>query len=114
MNYQSNETIASYIQKRVENCLSQAKSSYLYKSIIFNYNDGFVGRRKVFEELNIDCGSYFHDIAVSKDTKRQKGCKRKSTGEGKQRRKKLRAIRKGFQDKERELEGDETYKSGAF
>ena len=35
MNYQSNETIASYIQKRVENCLSQAKSSYLYKSIIF-------------------------------------------------------------------------------
>ena len=82
-------------------------------SAVIHYNDGFLGLISVFKELKIKIGPFFLTTAERKVRKRVAGCTKKSSEEGKLRRKKLRAIRKGHLDKEKEAEGDDSYSTGA-
>ena len=71
------------------------------------------GALPVLTELLIGHGFFTADACRKADICRVKQANRKSTNMVKQRRKTLRAVRKGFNDKNEQKEG-ETYESGAF
>ena len=77
------------------------------------YNDGVQGTLPVLTKLWIEHGFFTADACRKADICRVKQVNRKSTNKIKQRRKTLRAVRKGFNDKNEQEEG-ETYGSGAF
>ena len=83
-------------------------------SAIIQFNDGLLGLTNVFKLLKIDVGRCFLEASKSGNKKSLRNAKRKSTEKCIQRRKKLKAIRKGLADKEIELEGGESYVKGAF
>ena len=58
-----------------------------------------------FKCLGLPVGYWLQNGCLQKDQQRIKQMERKSSEKGKRRSKKLRAIRKGFIDKEKELEG---------
>ena len=68
----------------------------------------------VTEALGIRSGTFMGSSFEEKDASWLKMKNIKSSEKATQRRKTLRAMRKGFQDKEREEEGGEAYASGAF
>lgn len=76
------------------------------------FNDGAVTISKLFQKLGIGQGQLSKRISFNSDEKRIEKCKRKSTDECKQRRKRLRALKKGFADSKKEEEGN-IYQSGA-
>jgi len=83
-------------------------------SAVINYNDGLGGIRKVFDRLGLSPGSYMISGSWRKDVSRVKNMARKSSTEQKLIRRKIRGIRKGFIDTEKEKEGGESYVSGNF
>ena len=87
--------------------------SGVYSSVL-TYNDGFISLGNVFRKLDIKPGKYFLEGSHSRDCLRVENMDKKSLNISKERRKKLRAIRKGFVDKDREDEGGDTYSSGFF
>ena len=68
---------------------------------------------KVFQELGINPGKHCLNFCEKKDKNRIQLTERKAKPETKQRRKQLRAQRKGFADTDEEREGV-TYGSGMF
>ena len=82
-------------------------------SAVICYNDGVQGTLPVLTKLGIEHGFFTADACQKGDICRVKQAKRKSINKVKQRRKTLRAVRKGFNDKN-EQEGGVTYGSGAF
>ena len=68
---------------------------------------------KVFSELNISPGKYTDEHCLEKDNDRINLMEKKSTDSIKQRRKSLRAQRKGFADTIEEKEGT-VYGAGLF
>ena len=97
------------------------KNTYVSRKIIeiavdsasLEFNDGATGLYGVLKGCGIKYG-WFMDLATKrKDGIRVRNMELKSSKAGLNRRTKLRAIRKGFVDVEKELEG-ETYASGAF
>ena len=87
--------------------------SGVYSSVL-TYNDGFISLGNVFRKLDIKPGKCFLEGSHSRDCLRVENMDKKSLNISKERRKKLRAIRKGFVDKDREDEGGDTYSSGFF
>ena len=83
-------------------------------SAVIDYNDGLLGICKVAEELGLKSGVFMQKLSHNEDQARIKEAGRKSTEKGKKRRKKLRAVKKGFIDEETELEGTPSYDPGAF
>lgn len=83
-------------------------------SAVINFNEGFSAIQMVFQELGISAGQFFMHGGSKKDTSRVRNILRKSSESVQKRRKKLRAIRKGFIDNEKELEGQNLYEGGAF
>ena len=77
-----------------------------------SFNDGFLALADVLKNLHLTRGKYFIDRALVFDSKRIKNTHKKSTDTVKNKRKKLRAIRKGFIDKEKYQEGGESYSKG--
>ena len=82
-------------------------------SDVICYNDGVQGTLPVLTKLGIEHGFFTADACQKADICRVKQANRKSTNKVKQRRKTLQAVRKGFNDKKKQEEG-ETYGSGAF
>ena len=82
-------------------------------SAVIAYNDGSQGLHQVMRSLGIEPGYYAYLISEKRDHTRINKSNTQSTDESKERRKKLRAMKKGFQDKDFEDEG-EVYASGAF
>ena len=76
-------------------------------------SDGAKGLLPVFDRLGIEPGYFTVESSNRADLERIKQSDRKSTGRVKARRKTLRGIRKGFNDKH-ELDEGETYASGSF
>ena len=74
-------------------------------SAVIAFNDGLSGIIEVFNKLNIKPRTFCEKYCGIKDEKRITQMDRKSSNSVKQRRKKLRAHRKGFQDKCVENEG---------
>ena len=83
-------------------------------SAILNYNDGFTSLASVLEKLHISPGPFFKVGALAKDVQRVQNMEQKGTNKVKDKRNKLRAIKRGFIDKEKEHEGGESYCSGTF
>ena len=83
-------------------------------SSIMNYNDGLLSFADFFEKLKLVPGDYFTARALSKDTQRVQTMDKKSTEKVKERRRKMRSIRKGFLDQEKEIEGGDSYATGSF
>ena len=74
---------------------------------------GAQGTLPALAKLGIEHGFFTADACRKADICRVKQANRKSTKKVKQRRKTLRAVRKGFNDKNKQEEG-ETYGSAAF
>ena len=83
-------------------------------SSVVSFNSGFLALANVLKNLHLTPGNYFVNRALVFDSKRVKNVPKKSTGTVKYKRKKLRAIRKGFIDKEKYQEGAESYSKGSF
>ena len=82
-------------------------------SAIGQFNDGTASFISVLRRLGINPGHFTTAQCREKDIRRIDCSKRKSTDTVMSRRKHLRAVRKGFLDKNAEVEG-ETYSKGAF
>lgn len=82
-------------------------------SAVISFNDGACGLLPVLTELGIEPGSKMSQASRNADAARIKNIQHKSSEKQKKRRRQLRGIKKGFIDREQELEG-ETYQSGAF
>ena len=83
-------------------------------SAIINYNEGFAKIGLVLESLNLPVSKYFHVGAKLKDSQRINKSNITATDIVKKQRKRRRAIKKGFLDNEKELEGGESYQRGNF
>ena len=85
----------------------------LYSAVI-NFNIGFSGIMQALRTLGLSISKYANHGCIKKDQLRIAHSKRKRSKEGKRGRKKLRALNKGFVDKEMEEEGRKSYSSGSF
>ena len=83
-------------------------------SAIISFNAGTTGMIKVLKMLGLEPGYNFENFCYSTDTKRQLAANVQSSRKAKLRRKKLRAIKKGFLDNETEEEEKDAYSSGNF
>jgi len=81
---------------------------------IIDFNEGKIGICHVAKELGLDCGRFMASLITEADESRVRGMARKSNEKDKKRRKKLRAIRKGFEDEEKTSDGKHSYHSGGF
>ena len=82
-------------------------------SAVINFNDGAHGIEKVMKRLGIAPGKFMVRHGRKKNLQRMNDSLKKASSAGKQRRKKLRSVKKGYEDKEKEEEG-EIYKSGGY
>ena len=77
-------------------------------SAVINYNDRATELLPVFIKLGVNCGFYTSAESKNKDVHRIKQSNHITEDSVKKRRKKLRAIRNGYNDKDKFKEG-ETY-----
>ena len=82
-------------------------------SAVINFNDGISGVLKVLKNFKIEPGRNCIAYCTQNDNNRIRNMESKSTAEVKQRRKQLRARRKGFADSAEEKEGT-VYGAGMF
>ena len=82
--------------------------------MVINFNDGMSGFEKLFSRLNLSFGVIINSGAIEKDQQRIKNMNNKFQETVKMKRKKLRAVRKGYIDKEKDNEGGELYLTGNF
>lgn len=83
-------------------------------SAVIDFNDGQTGLCEVAETIGLKCGQFMIRGTISSDNERLANIAHKSSETGKKRRKKLRAIRKGYDDTEKEAEGGDSYAAGQF
>ena len=83
-------------------------------SVVINFNDGVIGLSRIFQSLDLSFGKYSMEGALDKDTNRIIKMDKKTQEINKNIRKKKRAIRKGYIEREHEQEGGESYISGNF
>ena len=83
-------------------------------SAVINFNDGVMGLSRIFQSLDLSFGKYSMEGALDKDTNRIIKMDKKTQEINKNIRKKKRAIRKEYIDREHEQEGGESYISGNF
>ena len=94
----NNESINGIIWKRLRKDVFVGRT-VIEKGIcsaVICFNDDTVGVSKIFEELTMDTGQFTKSFCLNHDTSRVKIMDRKSSDEGKLRRKRLRAVRKGW------------------
>ena len=83
-------------------------------SAVLHYNDGAIGVEKVLNCFGIKNGKITSSKSEKKDIDRIKLMSKKSAIAGKKRRKHLRTVKKGYMDKEKESEKEESYIPGGF
>ena len=83
-------------------------------SAIIEFNDGPTGIYNVLKHFKIRPGTLTKDSSIKKLMKRIKKTDKLALKAVKNRRKKLRSMKKGFLDSEREKEGGESYVAGGF
>ena len=93
--------------------VSRTVFSMAVNSAILHFNDGSQGLESVFEQFGLK-GTIATRKSLEMDTMRVKQMKRKSTDVVKKQRKKLRTIKKGYIDKEKQQEKQESYIPGGF
>ena len=80
-------------------------------SAVINFNDGAHGIEEVMKCVGIIPGKFMVRHGRKKNLQRINDSLKKASNTGKQGRKKLRAMKKGYEDKEEE---GEIYKSGSY
>ena len=110
-----NECLHSLIWQR---CPKEVHTSRMTMEIaaasaVVQYNEGATRINCVMKRLGIVPGKFMTKAGKIRDKKRLNNSLRKSSETGKKRRKQLRSARKGYEDKEKEQEGD-IYLSGAY
>ena len=110
-----NEALHKMIWQRCpkENYTSKVDVELATASAVVHFNEGSGGLINVMRKLGIKPGRFMLSLSKRKDKRRYQDSVEKSSERGKKRRKHLRAKKKGFEDTEKETEG-ETYSSGAF
>ena len=83
-------------------------------SAVIEFNDGKYGICKVAEHLGLELGPSMISRTLSIDRERIANVERKSTARSKRQRKKLRTIKKGYEDIEKEAEEKDSYAPGSF
>ena len=83
-------------------------------SAVIEFNDGCSGILQVLEKLNLSDGNFIKRQLQKNDQQRINCMEKKSNATGILRRKKLRAIRKGYTDKEAEAEPKPAYSKGDY
>ncbi|XP_065678497.1 uncharacterized protein LOC136093423 [Hydra vulgaris] len=82
-------------------------------SAVINFNEGLAGMLNVYSELGINPGKNCITFCNQRDSQKIKNIATKLTDEVKQRRKQIRAKRKGYSDQDKESEGI-AYSPGSF
>ena len=80
-------------------------------SAVSHFNDGRTSILNLFQKLGIDAGRFTAEHCKQQDHRRHSAALSKSSEKEKRRRKLLRARRKGFQDRQKESEGN-VYEAG--
>ena len=80
---------------------------------VINFNDGVEPLADIMQKMGLDSGSYTVKGLRKRDHKRSYHAKLKTSEQGKKRRKRLRNVKKGFEDKRKQKEGL-MYQAGAF
>ena len=80
---------------------------------VINFNDGAEPLADIMQKMGLDSGSYTVKGLRKRDHKRLYHAKLKTSEQGKKRRKRLRNVKKGFEDKRKQKEGL-MYQAGAF
>ena len=83
-------------------------------SAIINFNEGTHGVIDVLKNLGIRIGRFTHIGLINRDKCRIRKCTIKSSLTAKTRRQKLRHQKKGFNDKEAQLEPCQAYSAGFY
>ena len=83
-------------------------------SAVIEFNEGANGVIRVFEKLGIAIGKETLGGTAKKNKTRIKKMNLKTLDITKKRRKQLKNVKKGFLDKERETEKEESYIPGGF
>ena len=83
-------------------------------SVIISFNKGNQRPLKVFQSLGLSPGNLMTDYVNSADASRVKRSGYKASDEFKSLRQDVRAVRKGWTERNRELEGDESYLKAGF
>ena len=111
----SNEALNSLIWTRCPKNVFVSRSTFEIgiNSAVLHFNDGENGIKSVFNYFGLS-GKLFLEKSEKKDNARNKQMKRKLTDRVKKRRKRLRTIKKGFLDNEKELEKEDSYIPGGF
>ena len=111
----SNKAINSVIWKRCPKDVFVGRQTLELgvSSAVISYNDGASGLLNVFHLIKIKPGFFCEQYCMQRDQNCVEKMEQKSLDCNKQRRKKLRAIRKGFADKDEEQEGV-VYGAGLF
>jgi hypothetical protein len=110
-----NESLNQLIWKRCPKdiFIERTALSIGVASAVLNFNEGQQFLNKLFNELGMEFGVNAQNYCLRRDNKRIIKAEKQCSTKEKSRRKKLRAIKKGFCDQNEELEGV-TYKSGEF
>ena len=69
-------------------------------STVIDFNEGKLGICEVAREFGLECGRFMVNLAMETDMSSFKGITEKSSKKDKKRRKKFRALKKVFEDKE--------------
>ena len=80
---------------------------------VINFNEGAEPLADIVQEMGLERGYYTVKGLRKRDCRRLYHANLKHSEKGKKRRKRLRNIKKGFEDKKKQREGN-TYESGAF
>ena len=97
---------STYVERKV--------LSHGVASAVLQYNDGQSSLIEVFKKLGFEIGQNIVDFVWNADKKRIHKATRSISTPNKRRRKVLRRIRKGIEDKNTDKEGGESYVSGQF
>ena len=112
----ANEGLNNIIWTRCPKNIFVQKSTFemgVHSAVLY-FNEGTSGVKRVMDHLNLEIGEKTVLFSNRKDKARLSNMARKDTLEAKNRRKTLKAIRKGWQDKEKELECKKSYMAGNF
>ena len=111
-----NEALNQIIWSKVPKAISVCKGvlEMGINSAIIEFNDGPNGIHKVLNFVGVEAGYQTQLKSAARNKRRVSRSVKKCSVKGKQRRKTLRTIKKGFLDQEKELEKEECYVAGGF
>ena len=110
-----NESLNGFIRKRLPKDIFVGSNVLTMGvcSVVLASNSGIIAMLRIYQKLEMKSGFYTREFCVKKDGKRIGKMGKKMSVEGRSNRKPKRGIKKGFQVRNENTEG-EVYASGKF